>query len=91
MTPTLSGSRRPTEHIGVPLLNEIADALKEQAEIILSDDQKQRLEVFLQSGQIMDSITGHSITSAHEIVSSRRVRVLRGNHGMGLEWRFEEI
>lgn len=84
-------SRIPFEQIAVPLLNEISDALKDQAEIILSDDQKQRLEVFLQSGQIMDSITGHAITSAHEIVSSRLVRVLRGYHGMGMEWRFEEI
>ena len=91
VTSALSGRRRPGEHVGVPLLNEITDALKTQEEIVLTDEQKLRLEALLQTGQIVDSISGHTMTSAHEIVSSKRVVVRNGKAGAGIEWRFEEL
>ena len=91
MSTALSGKRRPTEHISHGLLNELTVALKTAPEVILSDDQKLRLEDLMKTSQIMDSVSGHTITEVHEIVSSKRVRVLRGKPGMGLEWRFDDL
>ena len=91
MSTALSGKRRPGDHIGVPLINEITDALKTAPEVTLTDDQKLRLEDLMKTTQIRDSVSGHTITDVHEIVSSKRVRVLRGKPGMGLEWRFDDL
>ena len=70
---------------------EITEALKSAPEVTLTDDQKVRLEAMLKTTQIRDSVTGHIVNDVHEIVSSKRVRVLRGTPGMGLEWRFEDL
>ena len=70
---------------------EITEALKSAPEVTLTDDQKVRLEAMLKTTQIRDSVTGHIVNDVHEIVSSKRVRVLRGKPGMGLEWRFEDL